>query len=215
MMIYMKKLCTSDWLRTSAFFMQHKSKVVTQVQIINSKQLKLWISACKFFRDCTCTNCSYLMHSYNYVVFDKFTCVCKTPNCIEKLLPEHDFFKILYGLCATAWISIAKISYCGLWTMSVNINFRIIFSGFLKLLAIGSLWTFCSISLHHNLSLCILWCFLPKTAVDSLSFRQSGSQWLFQWTYLVIITCFVSTDHQRHATSTYTDCIYFLWTPVR
>ena len=138
-----------------------------------------------------------------------------TPNCIEKLLPEHDFFKILYGLCATAWISIAKISYCGLWTMSVNINFRIIFSGFLKLLAIGSLWTFCSISPHHNLSLCILWCLLPKTAVDSFSFRQSGSQWLFQWTYLVIITCFVSTDHQRHAASTYTDCIYFLWIPVR
>ena len=51
-----------------------------------------------------------------------------TPNCIEKLLPEHDFFKILYGLRATAWISIAKISYCGLWTMSVNINFRVIFS---------------------------------------------------------------------------------------
>ena len=35
-MIYMKKLCMSDWLKMSAFFMQHDSNVVTRVKITNS-----------------------------------------------------------------------------------------------------------------------------------------------------------------------------------
>ena len=143
------------------------------------------------------------MHSCNYVVFEKFTCAkLLTPNFIEKLLPEQDSFKMLYVLHATTWISIAKISHCGLWTISDNIKFRVISSGFLKLFTINSLWTFCSISLHQNLSVCIL--LASQKMLQILSpLRQSWPQWLFQWIYLVIITCFVSTDHQRHATSTH------------
>ena len=100
--------------------------------------------------------------------------------------------------------------------MSVNINFRVIFLAFwsFNFIGISCLWTFCSISLQHNLSLCILWCLLPKTAVHSFSFRQLGPQWLFQWTYLVIITCFVSTDHQRHATSTHTPIVFISSGPL-
>ena len=31
---------------------------------------------------------------------------------------------MLYGLHATAWVSIAKISHCGLWTISDN-NYKL------------------------------------------------------------------------------------------
>ena len=78
-----------------------------------------------------------------------------SPNCIEKLLPEQDSFKMLYGLHAAAWISIAKISFCGLWTISDNeCKFQGNFHWLFEALAISSLWIFCSISLHHNMSLC-------------------------------------------------------------
>ena len=86
--------------------------------------------------------------------------------------------------------------------VTMNINFRVICTGFLKLLAISSLWIFCSISLHHNLVTMYFACF-PKTAEDSFFRRQSWPQWLFQWIYLVIIAFFVSTDHQMHAMSTH------------
>ena len=64
----------------------------------------------------TCTNCTCLMHSCNYVVFEKFTCAeLLTPNCIEKLLSEQDSFKMLYVLHATTWISMQRfhIVDCG------------------------------------------------------------------------------------------------------
>ena len=48
------------------------------------------------------------MHSCNYVVFEKFTCAkLLTPNCIEKLLPEQDSFKMLYVSHATTLTELA------------------------------------------------------------------------------------------------------------
>ena len=127
-----------------------------------------------------------------------------SPNCFEKLLPEQDSFKMLYGLHAAAWISIAKISFCGLWTISDNeCKFQGNFHWLFEALAISSLWIFCSISLHHNMWLYMYFACFPKTAEDSFFRRQSWPQWLFQWIYLVIIAFFVSTDHQMHAMSTH------------
>ena len=153
----------------------------------------------------TCTNCTCLMHSCNYVVFEKFTCAYLTPNCIEKLLPEQDSFKMLYGLHAAAWISIAKISFCGLWTISDNEykfqgNFHWLFEAFSYKFSLNILL---HLSPPQYVTMYMYFACFPKTAEDSFFLRQSWPQWLFQWIYLVIIAFFVSTDHQRHAMSTH------------
>ena len=141
-----------------------------------------------------------------------------TPNCIEKLLPEQDSFKMLYGLHAAAWISIAKISFCGLWTISDNEykfqgNFHWLFEAFSYKFSLNILL---HLSPPQFVTMYMYFTCFPKTAEDSFSPRQSWPQWLFQWIYLVIITYFVSTDHRRMMIQqAHTHCIYFFWTPVR
>ena len=126
-----------------------------------------------------------------------------SPNCFEKLLPEQDSFKMLYGLHAAAWISIAKISFCGLWTISDNEykfqgNFHWLFEAFSYKFSLNIL-----LHLSPPQFVTMYFACFPKTAEDSFFLRQSWPQWLFQWIYLVIIAFFVSTDHQRHAMSTH------------
>ena len=75
---------------------------VAQVQSCNTcadyKQYAVEIvNKCYTFTNCTC-----LMHSCNYVVFEKFTCAYYHQIDFEKLLLEQDSFKVLYGLHATA-----------------------------------------------------------------------------------------------------------------
>ena len=113
-----------------------------------------------------------------------------TPNCFEKLLPEQDSFKMLYGLHAAAWISIAKISFCGLWTISDNEykfqgNFHWLFEAFSYKFSLNIL-----LHLSPPQFVTMYFACFPKTAEDSFFLRQSWPQWLFQWIYLVIIAFF-------------------------
>ena len=88
--------------------MQHKCKVVTQAQILNSVLLKLCISTCKIFQR---------LHVYKlhlpYALLQlmlslkNLLVLISTPNCIEKLLPEQDSFKMLYISHATTLTELA------------------------------------------------------------------------------------------------------------
>ena len=192
--------------------MQYKCKVVTQAQILNSVLLKLCISTCKIFQR---------LHVYKlhlpYALL-QLCCLWKiylcllTPNCFEKLLPEQDSFKMLYGLHAAAWISIAKISFCGLWTISDNEckfqgNFHWLFEAFS--------YKF-SLNILLNLSppkfvIMYFACFL-KNAVDS--FSLPGPQWLFQWINILAHHNLFCFNRSPKACNEYTPIVFISSGPL-
>ena len=122
MIIYTKKLCTSVWLQTSEFFMQHKCKVVTQVQIINSMLLKLWISATRVQIALALCTLAIMLSLKNLLV------LILTPNCIESYYLNRIPLKcyMYYKHCKdfTLWIVDNK------WQYKLQGNFYWLFEAF-------------------------------------------------------------------------------------
>ena len=80
------------------------------------------------------------MHSCNYVVFEKFTCAYYHQIVLKSYYLNRIPLKCCMDYMQLHELALQRFHFvdCGQY-VTMNINFRVIFTGFLKLLAISSL----------------------------------------------------------------------------